>query len=63
MAITDDGGQTWTASRPLIGFGNIQPTVLRKGDGTLVAYMREMARDRSRCRIDDDGLTWGRLRL
>ena len=41
MAISDDSGRTWHASEPICGFGNIQPTVLRKNDGTLVAYMRE----------------------
>jgi hypothetical protein len=41
MAISDDDGKTWYASKPLIGFGNIQPAVLRRDDGVLVAYMRE----------------------
>ncbi|MFN5274490.1 MAG: exo-alpha-sialidase [Planctomycetota bacterium] len=41
MAISDDHGLSWRASKPLMGFGNIQPTVLQKKDGTLVAYMRE----------------------
>jgi predicted neuraminidase len=61
MAISDDDGRTWFASRPLIGFGNIQPAVLRRRDGTLVAYMRENGpRDRVRaCESADDGLTWG----
>jgi hypothetical protein len=61
MAITDDGGKTWRASKPLIGFGNIQPAVLRRGDGTLVAYMRENG-PRRRIRVaesKDDGATWG----
>jgi BNR repeat protein len=61
MAITDDGGKTWRASQPLIGFGNIQPTVLRRDDGTLVAYMRENG-GRRRIRIAesrDDGMSWG----
>jgi hypothetical protein len=61
MAISDDGGQTWFASRPLSGYGNIQPAVLQKNDGTLIAYMREngplhhirVAESR------DDGSTWG----
>jgi predicted neuraminidase len=61
MAITDDGGKTWFASEPLAGFGNIQPAVLRRDNGTLVAYMREngpllkirVAESR------DDGVTWG----
>ncbi len=61
MAVSDDGGETWYASKPLIGFGNIQPAVLRRDDGTLVAYMRENGpRDRIRvCESKDDGLTWG----
>jgi predicted neuraminidase len=61
MAISDDGGETWYASKPLIGLGNIQPAVLRRDDGTLVAYMRENGpRDRVRvCESHDDGVTWG----
>ncbi len=61
MAISDDEGKTWTASVPLIGFGNIQPAVLRRNDGTLVAYMRENG-GRQRIRVaesKDDGTTWG----
>ncbi len=63
MAITDDGGKTWQASTPLLGFGNIQPAVLRKADGTLVAYMRENGwRKRVRtCESRDDGQTWGEV--
>ena len=41
MAISDDDGKSWSTSQPLIGFGNIQPAVLQRNDGTLVAYMRE----------------------
>ena len=29
MAISDDGGKTWTASQPLAGFGSIQPSGTR----------------------------------
>jgi predicted neuraminidase len=61
MAISDDSGVSWFASQPLIGFGNIQPTVLRRDDGTLVAYMREngiLHRIRV-CESTDDGFTWG----
>ncbi len=61
MALSDDGGRTWTASRPLAGFGSIQPAVLRRRDGTLVAYMRENGPlDRIRvAESGDDGVTWG----
>ena len=61
MAISDDLGKTWTASRPLAGYGNIQPSVLRRKDGILVAYMRENGPLR-KIRIaesKDDGVTWG----
>jgi predicted neuraminidase len=61
MAISDDEGKTWYASAPLIGFGNIQPTVLERKDGSLVAYMRENGpRGKIRvCESTDHGLTWG----
>jgi predicted neuraminidase len=61
MAISDDGGATWFASKPLIGFGNIQPAVLRRNDGTLVAYMRENGPlNKIRvCESRDEGITWG----
>jgi predicted neuraminidase len=61
MAVSDDSGSTWYASQPLIGFGNIQPTVLRRNDGKLVAYMRENGPGH-RIRVaesKDDGLKWG----
>jgi len=61
MALSDDDGQTWFASRPLAGFGNIQPAVLQRNDGSLVAYMRENGPlDRIRvAESRDDGMTWG----
>jgi predicted neuraminidase len=60
MAITDDGGESWFASKPIIGLGNIQPSVLRRDDGTLVAYMRENGMT-GRIRVSessDDGMSW-----
>lgn len=61
MAISDDDGKHWYAGKPLMGFGNIQPAVLRRDDGTLVAYMRENGvQDRIRvAESSDDGVTWG----
>jgi predicted neuraminidase len=61
MAISDDGGKTWAASQPLAGFGSIQPAVLERKDGTLVAYMRENGPLR-KVRVAesrDGGETWG----
>ncbi len=61
MAISDDDGKNWYASEPLIGFGNIQATVLERKDGSLVAYMRENGPlDKIRdCESRDGGKTWG----
>jgi len=61
MAISDDGGATWTASQPVAAFGGIQPAVLERKDGTVVAYMRENGPLR-KVRVaesKDGGMTWG----
>ncbi|HOB98066.1 MAG TPA: exo-alpha-sialidase [Verrucomicrobiota bacterium] len=41
MAITDDWGATWRFSPPLIGGGNIQPSIVRRTDGSLYTLMRD----------------------
>jgi predicted neuraminidase len=41
VAISDDTGETWRASKPIVGLGPIQPTLVCKKDGTVVAYMRD----------------------
>ncbi|MCA9040557.1 MAG: exo-alpha-sialidase [Planctomycetaceae bacterium] len=63
MAISDDGGKTWYASEPLFGYGNNQPSVLRRDDGTLVAFLRDDAFSRRvrYCTSTDDGLTWSKI--
>ncbi len=61
IAITDDGGLTWRASEPLVGAGSIQPTIARRRDGTLVAYMRDNGPPPKRVHMStskDDGVTW-----
>jgi predicted neuraminidase len=60
MAISDDRGETWTASKPLIGFGNIQPSLVRNSDGELVAFMRDNG-PHHKIRLStsrDDGVSW-----
>jgi predicted neuraminidase len=61
MAVSDDEGETWYASKPLLGFGAIQPAVLRRDSGELVAYMRENGvTERIRMATSkDDGISWG----
>jgi predicted neuraminidase len=61
MGISDDGGRTWFASEPILGFGNIQPSVVRRRDGSLVAYMRDNGPPPKRIHQSvstDDGMTW-----
>jgi hypothetical protein len=63
MAISDDGGQHWHASQPIVGIGLNQPTVVRKADGTLAAYMRREGPPPRRVQFStsrDDGETWSK---
>ena len=41
ISISDDNGNSWKTSLPIVGRGNIQPTLLQKKNGELVAYMRD----------------------
>ena len=61
MAISDDGGITWSGSEPIVGAGGVQPSVVRKNDGTLVAYLRDNGPPPKRALMSvskDDGVTW-----
>jgi len=61
MAITDDGGITWKGSEPIVGLGGIQPSVVRRIDGTLVAYLRDNGPAPKRALMSestDDGESW-----
>ncbi len=61
MALSDDHGQTWFGSEPLVCAGCIQPSVVRKKDGTLVAYMRDNGPPPKRAmksESKDNGVTW-----
>jgi predicted neuraminidase len=64
MAISDDWGATWKTSTPLVGPGNIQPSLARRKDGTLVAYMRDNGPSPKRLMISrsaDRGETWSQV--
>lgn len=41
VAISDDTGETWQPSLPIVGYGNIQPSLVRRSNGDIVAYMRD----------------------
>jgi predicted neuraminidase len=65
MAITDDWGNNWFTSEPLVGMGNVQPSLARKRDGTLVAYMRDNGPAPHRVQVSesaDRGVTWSTVK-
>jgi predicted neuraminidase len=61
MAITDDWGENWHFSEPLVGAGNIQATIAQKKSGELVAFMRDNGPPPKRLHVShstDEGETW-----
>ncbi|MEP6755467.1 MAG: sialidase family protein, partial [Chthonomonadales bacterium] len=61
MGISDDMGKTWHTSHPIVGAGNIQPSIVQKKDGTLVAYFRDNGPPPKRVMVSkstDRGETW-----
>jgi hypothetical protein len=61
VAISDDGGATWRASDPIVSLGGVQPSLVRKKDGTIVAWMRDNGPPPQRVIVAssrDEGVTW-----
>ena len=61
VAYTDDWGNSWQFSDPIVGGGNIQPSFARKKDRTLVTYMRDNGPAPKRVHVSeskDEGETW-----
>ena len=61
IAISENSGATWKCSAPLIGPGAIQPSLLRRRDGTLVAYCRNNGPEPKKILVSesrDDGYSW-----
>lgn len=61
MAISDDWGKTWKTSTPLVGLGNIQPSIVRRKDGSLYTLMRDNGPAPKRLHQSDshdNGDTW-----
>lgn len=61
MAISDDDGQTWRPSLPLVGRGPIQPALAIKKNGEIVAMMRDSGSEPTRVQQSvstDDGESW-----
>ncbi|MDX1935188.1 MAG: exo-alpha-sialidase [Capsulimonadales bacterium] len=61
IAISEDHGETWHASLPMIGPGAVQPSLLRRRDGTLVAFCRNNGPEPNKVLVSeshDNGYTW-----
>lgn len=61
MAISEDNGTTWRPSLPLVGRGPIQPAVIQKKNGNLVAFMRDSGDSPTRVHYSestDKGESW-----
>jgi len=61
MAISDDWGANWHTSAPLVGGGNIQPSIVRRRDGSLYTLMRDNGPPPKRLHqsmSSDRGETW-----
>lgn len=65
MALTADGGKTWTFSKPVPEAGLLQPTVVEFPDGRLAAFFRNGDRRHRIKRSDstDGGMTWSEVTL
>ncbi len=61
MAISDDDGQTWRPSLPVVGRGPIQPALAVKKNGDVVAMMRDSGSEPTRVQQSvskDNGESW-----
>ena len=61
VAISDDDGDTWRASLPIVGRGNVQPALVQKKNGHIAAYMRDNGDAPPRVQMSesaDFGETW-----
>ncbi|MCE7043630.1 exo-alpha-sialidase [Dyadobacter sp. CY312] len=61
MAISEDDGTSWLPGLPVVGRGPIQPAVIRKKNGNLLAYMRDSGDGPTRVHVSesaDGGVTW-----
>ncbi len=61
IAISDDDGNKWHSSLPIVGRGNVQPALVLKKDGSIAAYMRDNGDAPSRVQVSEsnnNGESW-----
>ncbi len=55
MAISNDDGESWHPSLPVISRGGIQPALAKKKNGNIIAYMRDNGDSPARVQISESG--------
>ncbi|MBI5091164.1 MAG: exo-alpha-sialidase [Candidatus Hydrogenedentes bacterium] len=65
MAVTSDGGDTWTYSKPVSQTGITQPTLAEFPDKSIVAFFRNTGKEHriKRSESSDGGITWSAVTL
>jgi sialidase-1 len=61
IAISEDDGETWKCSLPIVGRGLNQPSLVVRKDGSIDAYMRDDGDEPGRILIshsEDEGYSW-----
>ena len=61
IAISEDDGETWKSSLPIVGRGLNQPSLVIRNDGSIDAYMRDDGDEPGRIMIshsNDEGYSW-----
>jgi predicted neuraminidase len=61
IAISEDDGDTWNNSLPIVGRGLNQPSLIVRKDGTIDAYMRDDGDEPGKILIshsEDEGYSW-----
>jgi glycerophosphoryl diester phosphodiesterase/predicted neuraminidase len=61
IAISEDDGETWECSLPIVGRGLNQPSLVVRTDGSIDAYMRDDGDEPGRIMIshsEDEGYSW-----
>jgi predicted neuraminidase len=60
-AISEDDGETWRPGLPIVGRGPIQPAIIQKKNGNLLAFMRDSGDEPARVHVSesaDKGESW-----
>lgn len=61
VAYSDDQGESWLAGAPIVGLGPIQPTLIKRADGSLFAFFRDSGGEPQRIQqavSTDEGVHW-----